>query len=361
MCHVLCSSNTASANRATTFATEKMSTKSQQNDVRVSVLIPVFNRRDLVVQAIDSALAQDVDGMELVVIDNCSDDGTWELLQSLHHEKLRCLRNNKNLGLFGNFNRCGDEAKGEYTIFLCSDDRLAPSFLRSAIEQLGKQPRAVLLSSRGVAIDRFGKQVGKIASRFPPGTYSGRSVPAAWFWANYFYGGNPLNYPSGVVFRTSALRASLPFRGEVGAPADIDLYFRVLSHGDLLVSDTIGCHVLHHEEQAADKIRRSGELTRQDLRLLEAFRPNLESVGAYEQVRRQAAYHVLRTLMRVGRHDLRGAAQLFREFAFSPWQMIVAGVRLKFLRALESLFGPRPTPHLEALGARQTGDIEHTG
>jgi glycosyltransferase involved in cell wall biosynthesis len=135
---------------------------------RVSVAIPVFERRDLVATAIQSALAQDVDGLEVVVVDNHSQDGTWELLQGMKDPKLRCLRNDSNLGLFGNYNRCAAEASGEFVLFLGSDDRLETGFLAHAVAMLDAAPQAVLLSSRGRLIDRDGRETGTIADGFAP-------------------------------------------------------------------------------------------------------------------------------------------------------------------------------------------------
>src|SRR6476659_2674254 len=153
--------------------------------MRVSVVIPVFNRRELIAAAVQSALRQDIEGLEVVVIDNCSQDGTWELLQEIKDPRLRCMRNESNVGLFGNFNRCAAQATGDYTLFLCSDDRIEPDFLPFAAGLLDAAPSVVLLSSRGRLIDRDGRNRGTIAKRFAPGRYAGASVVPAWFWNNY--------------------------------------------------------------------------------------------------------------------------------------------------------------------------------
>jgi len=312
--------------------------------VRVSVAIPVFNRRDLVATAVQSALAQVVDGLEVVVIDNCSQDGTWEVLQGLADPRLRCLRNESNLGLFGNFNRCAAEVRGEFALFLGSDDRLEPGFLVQALSLLETEPAAALLSSRGRLIDREGRANGLIAGRFAPGRYAGRSVPAAWFWSSYHYGENPLNYPSGVVLRSSALRACLPFRADLGAPADIDLFLRVLRHGDLLVTDKIGCAVMIHEGQ--EGLRARNEVTQQQLALMEVFRADLESAGAYEKLRRQSSALAFAALVRTAFSEPRRLAEQFRRFGRSPVEMLAAAARLLILRMLDRL-GIRFTPYLQ--------------
>ena len=67
-----------------------------------TVAIPVYNRRDLVQRALQSVLTQDIDDLDILVVDNCSDDGTWEALTAYRDPRLRLVRNERNVGLFGN-------------------------------------------------------------------------------------------------------------------------------------------------------------------------------------------------------------------------------------------------------------------
>jgi glycosyltransferase involved in cell wall biosynthesis len=325
--------------------------------MRVSIVIPVFNRRELVAAAVQSALRQDLDGLEVVVVDNCSQDGTWELLKGIEDPRLRCMRNESNVGLFGNFNRCAAQASGEYTLFLCSDDRLEPGFLSHAAGLLDAEPAAALLSSRGRLIDRSGRNGGTIAGRFAPGQYAGASIPAAWFWSNYHYGENPLNYPSGVLFRTSALRACLPFREELGAPADVDMYLRVLRHGDLLITDRIGCAVMTHADQEVVKRRAGGELTRQNLALLEEFRADLEAAGIYDRMQQQSAVLVVAALVRTAFSDPGQVLRQFRAFGRGTGELLVAAVKFMVLRSLDRLFGIRFTPYLRESGGAPAAQV----
>lgn len=319
-------------------------------DARVSVLIPVFNRRQLVGDAVRSALAQNIDGLEIVVVDNCSDDGTWEVLQEFRDPRLRCVRNEQNVGLFGNFNRCAAQARGEFSLFLCSDDRLQPGFLSVAVPEMEAHPEAVLLSSRADLIDSGGDKIGTAANHFAPGLYVGPSVPAAWFWVSHHYGVNPLNYPSGILLRTSALRACLPFRAEFGAPADIDMYLRVLSRGQLIVTAQTGCQVMCHPGQIGAQTRALGELARQDLALLEAYRVDLEQAGVYKTLQRQAACRELAAIVRTARTDRRKAGELLRSFDRNVLDVTVGLGRRTLLAMGRTLLGLRFSPYLRSVG-----------
>ncbi|MFH1944310.1 MAG: glycosyltransferase [Acidobacteriota bacterium] len=93
----------------------------------VSVVIPTFNRRDMLAQAVDSVLAQDYvrnsgnrDGFELVVVDDGSNDGTWDMLQQ-YGTLIRCIRQSRG-GVSAARNRGLKETSGRFVAFLDSDD-----------------------------------------------------------------------------------------------------------------------------------------------------------------------------------------------------------------------------------------------
>jgi glycosyltransferase involved in cell wall biosynthesis len=312
----------------------------------ISVVIPVFNRQHLIGAALDSVLAQDVPELDIVIVDNHSDDGTWEFLQTYDDERVRLFRNDCNIGLFGNFNRCAEEIRGQYVLFLCSDDRLAPAFLRSAIALLDRYPSAALLSSRGVVVSAAGRK-SVIADCFPRGLYDGASVPSAWFWTNYTYGANPFNYPSGIVMRTSALNRSLPFRAEIGAGADIDLFLRVLSYGDLLISDEIGCFVARHGGQESLLARSRGALVNSEFALLSAFEAELQRAGTYDEINRQMACTVLGEVIRNARSGIWQALATNRSFGRGPFEMLNAALRRAILTSIYRISGVRFSRHLK--------------
>ena len=90
----------------------------------VSVILPVYNRENLVSQAIESVLAQTYSHWELLVVDDGSNDGTRAVLDS-YGEQLTVLSTNR-LGAYGARNAALDRAKGELVAFIDSDDRWLP-------------------------------------------------------------------------------------------------------------------------------------------------------------------------------------------------------------------------------------------
>ena len=103
-----------------------------------SILIPVFNREDLVQRAIQSALAQTVSDIEVIVVDNASTDSTWEVVQRLAgmDPRIRVYQNETNLGPVRNWQRCVQYAQAPFSKILFSDDLIAVNYLERTIPAL---------------------------------------------------------------------------------------------------------------------------------------------------------------------------------------------------------------------------------
>lgn len=104
----------------------------------VSILIPVYNRENLIEATILSAINQTYKNIEIIVVDNQSTDKTWEILQKLasKYDRIKIFQNETNIGPVRNWKRCIDEASGEYGKILWSDDLIAPEFLEKTVSYL---------------------------------------------------------------------------------------------------------------------------------------------------------------------------------------------------------------------------------
>ena len=109
---------------------------------RVSVVLPVHNRENLVRRAIDSVLAQTMPDFELLVIDDCSTDATAEVVEGYcaNDPRVKLFHNETNLGPAGARNRGIDLARSDYIAFQDSDDRWFPEKLARQLEALERDP-----------------------------------------------------------------------------------------------------------------------------------------------------------------------------------------------------------------------------
>jgi glycosyltransferase involved in cell wall biosynthesis len=114
--------------------------------MRFSVAIPTFQRRDLVLDAIASVLAQDKAADEIIVVDDGSTDGSADAIQREFGPAVRLVRQD-NRGVSAARNAAAALARGDLIAFLDDDDRWLPSHLET-IEALAlRHPTAVLIST----------------------------------------------------------------------------------------------------------------------------------------------------------------------------------------------------------------------
>ncbi len=98
---------------------------------KISVLIPMYNRKHYIEECVNSVLNQTFQDFEIVVVDDCSTDGSFDFVREkfaplIESEKIRLLRNVNNLTEFPTSNRLMREAHGKYLCILHSDDLYMP-------------------------------------------------------------------------------------------------------------------------------------------------------------------------------------------------------------------------------------------
>lgn len=93
---------------------------------RISVVLPTYNHEGYVAEAIDGVLAQSRDDWELITIDDCSSDGTWEVVGGYDDPRITALRHEENRGAPATINEGIERARGEFVAILNSDDVYAP-------------------------------------------------------------------------------------------------------------------------------------------------------------------------------------------------------------------------------------------
>lgn len=112
----------------------------------VSILIPVYNREHIVKETIQSAIQQTYENTEIIIVDNCSTDNTWEVLKEMadQYPKVKIFLNEENLGPVKNWNRCLEEAQGKYGKILFSDDLISQNFIETCLNVLDEDTAFVM-------------------------------------------------------------------------------------------------------------------------------------------------------------------------------------------------------------------------
>jgi len=116
--------------------------------MRVSVVVPAFNHAHYIGDALRSVLAQDVEGVEIIVVDDGSTDGTATIAEQLlaqHSRPYRVIRG-PHRGAPATLNAALALARAEYVSFLNSDDRYVPGRLALLLEQAHQHERRFLIT-----------------------------------------------------------------------------------------------------------------------------------------------------------------------------------------------------------------------
>lgn len=240
---------------------------------KVSVCIPTFNGVSYIRGALDSVLQQKYQDFEVVIVDNCSTDQTEALVAELSSqpEKIRFFRNEQNIGLAGNLNKCLEHARGEYIKYLCVDDMLLPDCLEQMVAGLDEHPAVCLVCGGRLSIDESGQPFGLRR-------YSSRKevVRGSKVITRCLFGGNFIGEPTAVMFRKSDMTAR--FRDDLPQLMDMEMWFRLLESGALLNIETPLCSIRFHEAQMTRENIMAGRLIEDNVRIFNEFseKPYLE-------------------------------------------------------------------------------------
>jgi glycosyltransferase involved in cell wall biosynthesis len=129
------------------------------NESLVSIAIPTLERLNYLKEAVASALAQTHRRVEILIGDDGRDESLrdWCLGQAGTDARVRYLRNEKRLGLAGNWNALADAARGEYLVIIGDDDRLLPRFVSTLLR--AATPRTSVVFANHYLIDESGRRL----------------------------------------------------------------------------------------------------------------------------------------------------------------------------------------------------------
>ncbi|WP_419803142.1 glycosyltransferase family 2 protein [Mucilaginibacter sp.] len=116
----------------------------------VSIIIPAYNAAEYIEETINSCLSQTYDNIEIILQDDRSTDGTWELVNQLYGDntKVRLCRNDTNLGIGDNWNAAYDKVNGEYVIIFNADDLLNRNLVLSFLNRFDSDPSLDIITGK---------------------------------------------------------------------------------------------------------------------------------------------------------------------------------------------------------------------
>ena len=206
---------------------------------KVSILIPVYNRAQYLSACLFSALRQTLQDIEVIIVDNCSDDGTWQLCLDLQasDSRIRVYQNQKNIGPVRNWMRCAELARAPFSKLLFSDDLLEPNCLLTMLPWFDNDQIGLVYCAATIG-------ASKEYARCAYSTSRKCVMPASHFLHKIFCHQAPVS-PGAVLLRTKDLRSNLctdfptssrqPFASH-GAGPDVLLLLRTADQYGLVAS-----------------------------------------------------------------------------------------------------------------------------
>jgi glycosyltransferase involved in cell wall biosynthesis len=233
---------------------------------KVSICIPTYNYRKYLSDALDSALSQDYPDMEVVVVDNFSDDGTPELVEEYRRRDGRIVfhQNSRNIGMTENFNRSMELARGKYVKFLCADDTLEKNCVSKMVHVLEAHPEVTLVGCRRSVFDNDKRTLGVMGYAERKFSRPGRKVIR-----ECYFKGNLIGEPTAVLFRKSDIEAG--FDENYHQALDMELWFRLLEKGSFVFLAEILCGVREHDSRGTANNLRTGKITADKVRLFAQY------------------------------------------------------------------------------------------
>lgn len=196
----------------------------------VSVCIPAYNNAAYIKETIDSVLNQTYPNLELVICDDKSTDNTVEVIEKIGDGRIKLYKNEKNLGMSGNWNRCLSKCKGEFIKLICADDMLAETALEKEVRALMRYPTAVLAESDTRLFDLNGKPKGFYKRYKTKGLTNGKEIARKGFFVKNYFGA-----PLANTFRRSALERIGGFDDWYTYILDYDFWVQLACMGDVYI------------------------------------------------------------------------------------------------------------------------------
>lgn len=243
-----------------------------------SVIIPTYNRKDIVQKSLNSVLVQSFDDYEVIVVDNGSTDGTAEVLQEYASQNPRIRYHwQENSGSPAGSRNTGLKlAKGEWIAFLDSDDLWLPGKLRAVHDALqaqdGKMPVGIAHSAKFTV---NGKVVEVRSVR--KGMDSRQTCYENLFWKGNFICTSAMCVQAEAIQKVGEFNASPDY----AIVEDYDLWLRLASFGEIVYLDEV------HTEMIVGEDSMSLANERQQNNLYRVLKDNIDRMSLDDKRRKE--------------------------------------------------------------------------
>lgn len=237
----------------------------------LTTVIPVYNGERYLKTTLDSIAKQKRRPDRVIVLDNCSTDSSREIAQNYQAIPVTVIKNEKNLGLFGNLNRALEfSTETDYLHILTADDLIYPEFFEKVLPVLEPVQPISIAFSRFELIDSNG-------NRLPP-----------WWFIDYKDNGAPpveisieklldkqalmqtILVPAAII-KTGKNRMPCFFRTDMPQVADVVFYAELARHCSKIIEvrDVLCQYRIHPQNTTAQNVEKLSELSNEEWKAMQ--------------------------------------------------------------------------------------------
>lgn len=188
------------------------------NEIKVSVIIPTYNRCDTILKSIESVLGQSYENLECIVVDDCSDDSTEDMIREIEDKRVIYIKNGVRLGAAKSRNKGCNHATGSIIGFNDSDDIWEKQKLTKQLEVLYEKANC------GMVYCPYLYVVGSIIRRMPSYEISKQLLSGKMY--DFLLEGNVIGTPT-MLIKKSCFKKLGGFDENLKALEDYDLALRI--------------------------------------------------------------------------------------------------------------------------------------
>lgn len=248
----------------------------------LDIFIPFWGDPALLHATVDSVRAQTDPHWRVTVVDDYyPDESVAAHFDAEPDSRIRYVRNERNLGITGNYDKCRRLATGELMMFLGCDDLLLPKFVATARAAHVRFPDAAIIQPGVRIIGRDGRSTDTLADRVKrtlrphttePTLFGGESLATSLLHGDWLY------WPS-LVFRTEVVREPA-FRDDLPIVQDLALVIDLVVDGATLVLDpAVVFAYRRHTRSASASSLLTGRRLRDERRYYSIAARQMEELG----------------------------------------------------------------------------------
>lgn len=192
----------------------------------ISVIIPLYNKEQIIEKCIQSVLSQDYKDFEVVIVNDGSTDRSAEIVKGIEDSRIRLIEQ-KNGGPSKARNTGVKNAKGEWVVFLDADDEFLPGALKKFSSLIQTHPNIGMFGCANIRTD--GKNIVK-SCKVKDGYYKN---------CYKVYALGMYNYRTGCTIVKRDIALNNPFDEKLWRYEDLECFFRMHKDGGMYLDHTI--------------------------------------------------------------------------------------------------------------------------